>query len=360
MFDSDWESGANEPDVNESQFVDKKYFGKNARNPALTYMLEYSGLTQDQIMHLINQNNDESHKTANKSAKTAEEDIRPDLTESRNSVNNKSTSLALVENCEDYSKVGELQNMQDTRLAKNDSSIIDLIPSNPESDKLVEVEPFKDNVETSEFTAASHATNLNNEIIPEKPSTTKNDDVTQIDTSDSSSDDFIEIHDVPIPEVDVLKSSTRKDNIEITIKSDGKLDDDMFADIFEKTDRSEVITSNAKQIKPIDKNDEHQTVLIPENVNNTRKLDTIPEEPITKKTDIKLPEITQSIENVLNDESKIHDFQSPDKVTDQNNMNSGVDSSKEHVQEKPVVLPTNEKGWVELKVYVIFFSFLFL
>lgn len=359
-FDSDWESGTNECDVNESRPIDKKYFGKNTRNPALTYMLEYSGLTQNQIMHLIiNHNNDESHKTTNKNAKTPEKNTRSDLTESKHLTDNKPVSVTLDENCEDRSKVVELQNTQDTRLGKDSSRIIELIPSSPESGNFVEVEPFKDNAETLGFTAASHATSSNNGIIPEKYSTAKSDDVTQIDTSDSGSDDFIEIHDVPIPDVDISRNSAKKNNIEITIKSDENLDD-MFADIFEKVDRNEVMsTSCTKQIKSLDTNNKHQTVLVPEDSNNVKKLNTIPEEVITKKTNIELPENIQSIENVLNDESKVHDSQSPDKVTDQNNMNSEVDSSNERVQEKPVVLPTNKEGWVELKVYIIWFFFLF-
>ncbi|XP_032665302.1 DNA repair protein complementing XP-G cells homolog [Odontomachus brunneus] len=349
-FDSDWESGTNEYDVNESQPVDKKYFGKNMRNPALTYMLEHSGLTQNQIMHLINHNNDESHKETSKNTKTLEKDTRSDLAESKHSTDNKPVSV--VENCEDRLKVVELQDTQNTCLAKDNSKIIELIPSSPESDNFIEVEPFKDNVETSEFTAASHATNSNNGIIPEKHSAAKSDDVMQVDTSDSGSDDFIEIHDVPIPDVDISRSSGRRDNIEITIKSDEKLDNDMFADIFEKTeDRNEVMSTDCtKQIKSIDTNDEHQIVLVPEDRNNVKKLNTIPEEePVIKKTNIEFPENTQSIENVLNDESKVHDSQNPDKVMDQNNMNSEIDLSNERVQEKPVVLPTNEEGWVELK-----------
>ncbi|EFN84629.1 DNA repair protein complementing XP-G cells [Harpegnathos saltator] len=354
-FDSDVEPGTNEPDVNESLPLSKKYFSKNTRNPALTYMLEYSGLTQNQIMHLIN-HNDESHKTRSKSVKTPEKDARSsELEESRSPTDDKPASFNPVEDHEDRSKAVELQDTQDARSAK-DNSAVELIPSNPESDNFIEVEPFEDH-ETSGFTAASHATSSSNEVIPERCSIAESDDVTKIDTSDSDTDDFIEIHDVPIPDVDVSSGSVKKGNIEITIRSDEKLEDDMFADIFGKVDRNEAgPTSCAKEIAPVGANDEPRTVLVPAETvkdgNNTRQLDTIPEEPeeaVTEKTDVESPENGQSIENVSNNESRTCDSRSPDKLADQGNTNSEVDPSNKHVQENPVVLPTNEEGWVELK-----------
>lgn len=351
-FDSDCESGVNQPDMYESRPLDKKYLGKITRNPALTYMLEYSDLTQNQIMHLINHNNDESHKNTNKSARTSEKDTRSELVDDSNSVDNESASLTLVENCADASKAVELTNTRDARLVK-DSSSVEFIPSSPESDNFVEVKPVENTAETSGFTAASRATSSNDETIPEKRAIAESqDDVTQADTSDSASDDFIEIHDVPIPDVDVSRSTARKENIEITIKSDEKLEDDMFADIFGKTDRTDVTSAIcAKQIKSTGTNDERRTALAPEDDNDVKKLDTITEEPITEKTENKLPENIESIQNASSDETKAHDTLSPDKLTGQDNMNSEAASFNEHVQEKPIVLPTNEEGWIELKVY---------
>ncbi|XP_014475170.1 PREDICTED: DNA repair protein complementing XP-G cells isoform X2 [Dinoponera quadriceps] len=344
-FDSDWESAANE-----SRPVDKKYFGKNTRNPALTYMLEYSGLSQDQIIHLISHNNNESCKTAGK--KASEKDIRSESAESGDPMGDKLTSLEAIENREDVSKAVKLRNMQDTQgcLAREDPLTVESIPSSSECDNSIEVEPLENNAETSEFTAKSRAANSSNEIIPEERSVAKLDDVTQADTSDSGSDDFIEIHDVPIP--DVSRTSTRNENLEITIKSGDKLEDDLFADVFGKMARSQAVsTSYAKHVKSVDVNDEHRAVSVPEDGNNVKKLDTISEEPTeeAEKTDIASSENVQSTENASNDDGKVNDSLSPDKPTEQNNTNSEVDFSKESEQKKPVMLPISEEGWIKLK-----------
>lgn len=345
-FDSDWES---ECDANESlALLSEKYLGTSKTNPALTYMMEYSGLSQKQIVHLLKHNKDES---ASKNVK----DISLGLAEDEKMASNKQ-ELGFSENCEKASKFAQLQiRAQDTRMTNNDTTD-ELISSEQKLD--VEIEPSKD-TEMSEVTVTSNTANLDNETTLEKHSSSvaKFNDEIQIDSSDTDSDDFIEIQDVPIPDVEIPKDIVKK-NIEITFKSDEKPEEDMFADIFEETNKNGVTPTNRlEQLLP-NTNSECKTPLISEDSNNVKSSlsDTIPEGPLTEETEIKSLENTSLIKNAANDEDKAHNSQSPNEPIERNKTSllAQENSFNECVQEKPVILPENEEDLIELKVRSIY------
>lgn len=343
-FDSDWES---ENDVNESLALARK----DTTNPALAYMLEYSGLSQNQIMHFIKNkksDTDKNHKTASKSIKAVAKNIFKEFAEVTKPTDDESM-LTLPDNCE---KVLESQSIKDVRSAK-ESMAIESIPSSPESDDLAEVEPLKDNTETLNI-ITSDVSSSEGIIFEECSPVAKSNDVTQIDTSDSDTDDFIEIQDVPIHDMNISKNIMKKKDIEITFRSNKKPEDDIFADIFENKEGVSVMSP--KQIHFADTaNGEDRAQFISENSNNLKDniLDTIPEEPSKEETKTELSEIIQLNENMSNDEDKILDTtQSSDKLIERDNVDIPTQVSPPHecTQEKPAVLPINKEDLTELKV----------
>lgn len=351
-FDSDWES---ENDINESLALSEE----SISNPALTFMLEYSGLSQNQIMHIIKRNKNKNHETASKSVKATAKDICIKLAETTKPMDKPMSTLP--ENYENILESVESQNI-DVYTAK-DNIAIESIPSSPESDNLVEVEPLKVNAETSNNKTSNVTPDVSSsdkEIILEECSpVAKSNEVIQMDMSDSDSDDFIEIQDVPIHDMNISKNITKNKDIEITFKSDKKPEDDIFADIFEKIYKKKALT-NPEQIQSTDTiNNEHQVQLISENSNNLKNniLDTIFEEPIEEKTKTELPENIQLSENKPSDENKILDTQNSDKSIEKDNIDMPIQVSPLHecTQEKPVVLPTNKEDLTELKVNSMLF-----
>lgn len=352
-FDSDCES---ENNINESLTLS----GKSTMNPALTYMLEYSGLSQNQIMHVIKRNKDESHKTTSKNIKATVNDICTELTQVTQPMDD-STMLTIPENCEQVLKSVQPQSTKDIYTPKENKAV-ELIMPNPDNvTKLLESD-----VKISNVTTTSDTSNLNKEIIFEERSaanafSSKSNDIAQIDTSDSDSDDFIEIQDVPIYDMNISRNTTEKKNIEITFKSDKKLEDDMFADIFGKVNKEEVISISKEQEQFVNTaNNKCPTQLISKHSNNLKDsfLDTIAEESIEKETNIELPENTQQDEylskNISStDEDKIHDVQNLNKLSEQDDTDTPtqINPLDECIQEKPVerVLPINEEDLMELK-----------
>ncbi|XP_011861785.1 PREDICTED: DNA repair protein complementing XP-G cells [Vollenhovia emeryi] len=344
-FDSDWES---ENDINESLAL----LGKRTTNPALTYMLEYSDLSQNQIMNLIKRNKDKSPKTASVGVKAAAKNICIELTEDAKPEDDKSM-LTPPENGEEALESAESQNIKDTCTAKENVAV-ESIPSSPESDNLVEVEPLEDNAEALNIITSDVSSPDKGITLEEQSSAAKSNDVTQMDTSDSDCDDFIEIHDVPIHDMNISRNIAKNKDIEITFKSDKKPEDDMFADIFEKEYKEEVALTNSEQARFADTvNREQQAELISQNGNNLKAgvLDTILEESIEEEAKTELPETLQPSENMSNDEDKILDTRNSDKSMerDSTDVPAQVSPLDEYVQEKPAVLPTNKEDLKELK-----------
>ncbi|XP_072748545.1 DNA excision repair protein ERCC-5 [Anoplolepis gracilipes] len=349
-FDSDKES---EIDMNESLApLDKKYLNKNTNrtNPALAYLLEHSGLSQKQIIHLMKYNKNQSHKTksTSKNIKIHEKNTNSELTKDKNSAITKSV---LPENYIEVSKSTESHNMENA-CTTNDNMTVKLISSNMESDNFTKEDPLKHNVEVLDVTS-NVTSSVDKSMKTEERSSSpakSNDNMSvelistvRTDTSDSDSDDFIEIQDTPIPYTEIVqKNITNKKSVEITFKSDEKLEDDIFADIFEKADKNEDLpTSCLKQIQSVNENEDRMPLISKDNNLKSNLLNTTPEELIIEKTEInKSPENTQLIENKSNDENKVHTSQDSNNLIEHNNVD---------LQEKKAVLPTNEEDLIELK-----------
>ncbi|KAG5340120.1 ERCC5 protein, partial [Acromyrmex heyeri] len=342
-FDSEWES---ENDINESLTLLEK-------NPALTYMLEYSDLSQNQIMQLIKRNKDESRKTVSKNIKdTTKKDIYTELAKP----DDKSV-LTFPENCEQVLKSVESQSMKDACIPKENMAD-ELISSSPESDNLTQVKPLENNVETSNITITSDVSSLDKEIISDKHYLApKFNNVIRIDTSESDSDDFIEIQDVPIHDMNISRNTTKKKDIEITFKIDKELEDDIFTDIFREVNKEKIIPVSPEQEQFVDMiNGEQQTQLISENSSgreDTLILDTIYEESIREKTKTKLPENIELSKNILDGEDITCDSENSSKSiehsTDTPTRVNPLDECTEKIQNKPQVLPTNKEDLIELK-----------
>ncbi|XP_050447913.1 DNA excision repair protein ERCC-5 isoform X2 [Cataglyphis hispanica] len=357
-FDSDKES---EIDINESLASLDKHLSKTKSNPALAYLLEYSGLSQNQIMHLMKYNKNKSHKTkiVSKNAKMHEKNINSELTEDKTPAIAKSI-LTFPENCMEISKSVKSQNMLNA-CSTNDNMIVKLISSNVKSDDFTKQEPLKNNAEALDVPTSNVISMVNKSMMSEESSIKSNNNTrvelistVQTDTSDSDSDDFVEIQDVPIPYMGRLEKNIEND--EIAFKTDEKLEDDIFADIFKKADKNEnknedLLTNCLKQIQSVNENGKHRMPLISEDNNlKINLLDTTPEELIIEKTEIKSLENTQLVENISNDKGKVHDSQDFNTLIKKNNIELPTqDNCNEDMQEKIAVLPTNEEDLIELK-----------
>lgn len=339
-FDSDWES---ETDASESRSLAKKYFGKHATNPALMYMLEYTGLSQSQIMRLLKHHKDEKHKIVHEDARTFKDVCLGSM--ENESLTDDSPTHKFPENREKVSKSVELPNILPHVCEIRNNTSDELISFNSEPDNFVQVEPLKGDTETTEFISLNDANEVTTSQERFFTVVARSDNVMEIDTSDSGCDDFIEIQDVPIPEVGVLKTTMKQENIEITIKSE-KPENDMFAEIFERSNEDDVM-SNSYPEESIKINAEHRAVLIPQESNNSKNpsLAVVPQEPVVEETNIQSLENTKMNENVSCD---VQNFVTP---TDQNNTDLRTEKNFCNEERKAATLPTNKENLIKLKVY---------
>ncbi|CAD6216450.1 GSCOCG00004609001-RA-CDS [Cotesia congregata] len=193
-LEDDWEEeiAINEKPV-ESPAV-KKYFGKPA-NPVLAYMQAQWGLSHEKILEFL------EHRDKNNS---------PDLNQSTNAGKRKTPS-------------GGKLFFGRRKKSRTDSE------SSFESVKIEEVSTP--------------------EVIVEE-NTLVSDDKVETISSSSDSDDFVEVQDVPIPQIKTEKK------LEVTVKPVDLLDEeeDMFADVFkdeavktnQKLDKTEIVKTNKK------------------------------------------------------------------------------------------------------------------
>lgn len=108
-------SSESEVELNEARLLAKKYFGKNVMNPAFTYMLEYSGLTQKQIPMLLEQSKKEGND--DNIGKIAKELQQTDSSETQIS-ENKDSELSIQPSTsvsEDNKESTELDSAETTR-----------------------------------------------------------------------------------------------------------------------------------------------------------------------------------------------------------------------------------------------------
>ncbi|XP_015184788.1 PREDICTED: DNA repair protein complementing XP-G cells isoform X2 [Polistes dominula] len=222
-FGSDWES---ESEKNESLPFPNKYLSKNNINPALAYMLEHSGLTQEQIIQLMEQNRKES---------------KTKITDTHSSGSTK--SLSALDST--TNNVMKHQQMKEDNITED--NILDVKEIVEKNISLYSVsENSTSNVTTESIEHSSSDLQFikdNDEIISceervecqKQPVPIRNMRQLDTHTTDSDSDEFIEIPDVPVL---YSKEITKKHDIEITFKSDDKIEeDDIFADVFKEPSR---------------------------------------------------------------------------------------------------------------------------
>ncbi|KAK0179791.1 hypothetical protein PV327_005509 [Microctonus hyperodae] len=251
-LDNEWDSDIEVIDKPIDDSSIKKYFGKTSVNPALSYMIEHSGLSQEQIFALIEQSR-ENVRNANKNEKLPKR----------------------------------------TKLNFNDESIVP-----KKRGKIISrsnVEAVKEKIEIKEKlkTPPLESSNV---------------------SSDSESDGFVEVPDVPVPHRVVEKNT-----MEITVKPSEKFDntEDIFADVFE----TKSITHNTSIDSSSNKDDSVKNVTIDQleeinmlNSPATKELEVIPE-PI---------ELNSSVEETL-----VNDASSQNTSSPKNNQQKSLESQEE-------------------------------
>ncbi|KAK0172276.1 hypothetical protein PV328_005614 [Microctonus aethiopoides] len=251
-LDNAWDSDIEVIDKPIDNISIKKYFGKTAVNPALSYMIEHSGLSQEQILALLEQSR-ENVRNANKNEKLP-----------------KRTKL----NFNDESNV-----------PKKRGKIIS--ESNVES--VNETIEIKEELKTPPL---------------ESPNI----------SSDSESDGFVEVPDVPVPHRVVEKNS-----MEITVKPVEKFDntEDIFADVFE----SKSVSHDTSIDSSSNKDDSIKNVTI----------DQLEEIKILNSSAVKEPEIIpEPIEfNSSIEEKLVNHASSQNANSPENNQQKSLESQEE-------------------------------
>ncbi|XP_076657334.1 rad2 superfamily protein mus201 [Halictus rubicundus] len=325
----------------ESQPPSKKYFGKHTINPALSYMLEYSGLTEGQICTLLEQRSKEGGKGSQNTVKTS---LQFDLlrTKSGNSKDN--------EDSEDFTEVGTTEAIEPLS-----TSEVGFSESNVQSD---------DNLSS---------------VTISKASKIESDVVTVISSTDSDSD-FIEIADVPTVDFggSEIKKSTSQQAIEITLRSDQTIEDDMFADVFgapnteSKIDEVEATSENVsisselfeivEQTSP-DRSEMLETAVLEETIVKTIEEKVKDQSPTTKTDDIETLKVTDNdtdnnnVKNVDTQLENIEEIDSTDNANDSSQKNAEIISMEDNANTSTSItdlsnvspLPVNEDELLSLK-----------
>lgn len=245
---SDTES---EVESNESQFLSKKYFKQDIANPALTYM-EYSGLTEKQILSLLEKNNREANKSVKNVSKMPQVDsLKAERSENKSNSLNIDHLISISENSkeetnkgdENISKIPQVDSLEaeQSENKSNSLNVEHLISASENNTK--DTEHDSTNVKSIDASRSKlcesntdtnvpsiKAANISNKTQVESKNTTI------VSSTDSDTDDFLEIEDVPIPNIANATNKYVPQNIQITFKSDEKVEDDMFADVFETHD----------------------------------------------------------------------------------------------------------------------------
>lgn len=317
-----------EIELNESQPLSKKYFGKNNMNPALTYMLEYTGLTEKQIITLLEQNK----KEAFKDTKSILKPLLPKVS-------------FKTPNCENTDNGF---NMHQSASTSKDDKVFEIVDSMDaiKSLPVSKTESAESNTESNINLPPVAASNIsNNEPV-------ESTEVTVVSSTDSDSDDFIEIKDVPIPVIDTAVSkSALPQAIEITFKSNQDIENDMFADVFAVSDNeSNVETSQnvsssranpEKLVKSFPDRQETQQKVISEKPMVELAADKVEDKELLDATGMDNVEV-QSTEN----DTDIKDTstqQQKNEGIETNNVEIGIDSETSSAEVTRVNIPIDPR-----------------
>ncbi|XP_046482836.1 DNA excision repair protein ERCC-5 homolog [Neodiprion pinetum] len=206
-WESDWES-SDEPEVTVMKSKKLKKLMKSSDvNPAMMYMLEHSGLSQEEILCIIEQ-------SKNKSKKSSRRDRPRD---------SKRCLKAL-----DFIIKTEPADSEDGKSQPDTDNV-------PVSTNSRSYSPIDVPIECPDFAATEFSESTNNKCP--KPAAhhaienvTVNEEAAT--TSSSESDDFVEVTDVPVPNISYSAMKENKPVLEITIVQNLQSEDDMFANVF--------------------------------------------------------------------------------------------------------------------------------
>lgn len=327
MNDNDIES---ETESRESRTLSNKYLKQNITNPALIYMLEYSGLTEEQILTLL-ENNGEMCKNVENTSRIPEQ-----------------TDSYKTNDCDSRNNVQHLnpKSENNKKCTKFDcTNVVELID---ESKILSET-----NTETNINLSPVKIANISNKAQFESKT------VTIISSTDSDSDDFIEIKDIPASkENTIINNNVSQQSIQITFRSDEKVKDDMFADIFEtsnnklnldkETSKNKIIFE--KEVEESTKNQIKDNQLF-----NAKKFDDI-----NKQSDIDV-DLNILNTNVPLKKNQIEDKTNIEEVTNASKNNIENINIKDTINintlsnpiEKISPIPMNENELLSLQVSIL-------
>lgn len=230
--------------LNESRPLSKKYFGKSVMNPALTYMLEYSGLTDKQILQLLEQNRAETPKKPRSKSKSPQVCLSNAEISEKQDAKVEEKLASVPEETMEHSESGDMEVVE--TIDSNEKTVNTSPKRKPLECELkfddLKAKIANDSVKPVNEIEVSENEEVSMESVTEqkspKPSSARGSD------TESDSDDFIEIQDVPIPETNNITKCEKKEGFQITIKSDAQMQDDMFADVFR-----DVPSSSSKLVK---------------------------------------------------------------------------------------------------------------
>ncbi|XP_047359060.1 DNA excision repair protein ERCC-5 [Vespa velutina] len=337
-FGSDWES---ETEKNESSPLPKKYQNKSIINPALTYMLEHSSLTQEQIMQLIEQTKQNSNKKTN--------------THSSTSTKSLSMLEPIINNTKNEKE--EQQKITEENLIGCNQIVEKNIPIYPLEDSILDIST-ENNSSNFQFVEDNDKLISDEEKIecysqPIVPITLDKH------TTDSDSDEFIEIPDVPIPNSNISKEITKKHVIEISFKSNEKIENDIFADVFKESSQDIFSQSTESVISPLIERTISTSVFQDLNKQNDNKDSEVSEISTLKSYNFYKTSLDKKTD--LHEEGHAHIFQSSNVDEDHIkkiqkskifiNAEDACDTAElpEDTMNEKKVLPTNETELLELK-----------
>ncbi|XP_078033865.1 rad2 superfamily protein mus201 [Augochlora pura] len=299
QFPTDWK---------ESRPPAKKYFGKHVVNPALSYMLEYSGLTENQIWTLLEQRSKEDSKALQKTAKQSQQfdllEIKSSNSDSKDNEDGK--ELTDVDSTEPVESLGtpEIESCESAVKADNNLSSVEIT----------------------------------------KISTTDPEIATIISSSESDSD-FIEIEDVPTVDFggSEIKKSTSQQGIQITFNSDQNLEDDMFADVFgasnnepksvEVESQSENISTSSEQLEKVEQSSSDRSKILETGILNEAIVETtekkVEDRLDTSNTDIEPLPVSDSDTDINNFETVNTQLEDTDEI---NSIDNANDSSQNNTE----------------------------
>lgn len=214
------DSTINESFMNESHVLPKTSIPKSVMNPALAYMLEHSGFTRDQVLKIVDATKKNKQKSESNSSASSNK-----IKKKSKSIKKKSLFRSLMTASP---KIKE---------EVSDSEILNIAESDSDSEKCTEISNKIQDQSQKQNDAESNSDDDFVEVLDKsknKKVEKSSDDLDKTITnefSDSESDDFVEVQDVSDSDMLTFKKE-EKNGLQVTIKLDEELKDDIFADVF--------------------------------------------------------------------------------------------------------------------------------